>query len=61
MSKIIRIDRDKLPKSEDTQVDEMFDEIIEKNKAIKEKLAKERAEKNKKVLREYRIKRKDDK
>ena len=46
---------------EDTKIDETFDKIIEQNRAVKEKLAKERAEKNKKVLRQYQIKRKDDK
>lgn len=46
---------------EDTKIDETFDKIIEQNRTVKEKLAKERTEKNKKVLRQYRIKRKDNK
>lgn len=58
MSKVIRIDQVKQrhEESEDTAVDELFDSIIEKNRAVKERLAKERAEANQRTLRNYRIK-----
>lgn len=42
--------------SPETEIDELFDEIIERNKQVKERLARERSEANRKTLRSYRIK-----
>lgn len=58
MGELIRLKKGptRLVESEETKLDEQFDAIIEKNKRVKEKLAKERAEANKKTLRRYRIK-----
>ena len=58
MSNIIRLVRDPWEAvSEDTKVDELFDDIIERNKQVKEKLARERLIKNRQVLNNYHIRR----
>ena len=44
--------------TEDTKVDEQFDSIIQRNKKVRESLAKERAIKNEKTLNDYKIRRK---
>ena len=63
MGKVVDFKRPSKTSSEskETELDELFDDIIERNKEAKEKLAEKRKQDNEKVKRSYKIKRKDDK
>ena len=47
--------------SKETELDELFDDIIERNKEVKERLAEKRKRDNEKVKRSYKLKGKEDK
>lgn len=57
MAKLIDLkNRQRKDESEETKVDEMFDSIIEKNRQVKERMEKQRAENNRRAMNRYKIK-----